>query len=147
MLPQTLPGPQPSPDPNTSEGGTVGGQGTSRNKGVEDSGGHLDSPTSLSHCTDEETEGRSCPRSSVREPGEQTGVQIHFVPCCLLTRPTHFPQDSACAPENKWSSALAQPGDMPEQGPAGWRIRQLPSAFQMKTSGEGDKRCPRWRKP
>ncbi|XP_057392510.1 CUE domain-containing protein 1 isoform X1 [Balaenoptera acutorostrata] len=76
------------------------------------------------HTCDEETEGRTCPRpqSSSIETEQQPGVLTPHRAQLPLTRPTHRPGGSVCAPANK--------------GGESW----------MKTSGEGDRRCPRWRK-
>ena len=74
-----------------------------------------------------------------------------------LTRPTYppapTPPQSQLVPqqtrgmERVGSVPLPSLEDVPVRHPARWRMRQLPSAFQMKTSGEGVRRHPRWRKP
>lgn len=125
-----------------------GGQETIGNEGWKGLRGHLDSTTSLSHFIDEDTEGRTCPRSwsSVMEPGQQPGVlTLHRV---LLPYQTHTlpPRDQHVSQQTQ-GVLLPSLGDMPERSSIGWRMKQLSSAFQMKTSGEGDRKCSRWSKP
>lgn len=86
------------------------------------------------------------------EPGQHPAVLTPTVPCCLSPDPRITPWDQHVhqqreGMERVGSALLPSLGDMLARGSAGWMMRQLLSAFQMKTSGEGDRRRPRWGKP